>query len=202
MFHSSRFGRRLVAAALVVLTLSGCAGGAAPTEHYYRLDAATPDAFSGQSLDANLEVQRFTADALLSRRPIAYAQTDNPQDLQQYHYHFWTDPPPRLLQVYAVEVLRGAGVANQVLTPEVRPALGYELRGNIQKLEHLRGSSPRVVVELEFALTDARNDRLLWLETFRVERPVSDPSVAAATQAMNEALDQIFAEMLAHWKSA
>ena len=165
----------LTAVSLVaVCALTGCAGGATPEEHFYRIPVTLDDETVRQSavgqsaavqrgvaqgqaaqnyLDGILEVQRFTADALLGGQRVVFAHTDTPFSLKQYHYHAWADPPPRMLQELTVQVLRRAGVAQEVVTPELRVRPGYELRGNIKHLEHIRGEPSRVKVAVEFALS-------------------------------------------------
>jgi len=69
-----RIGRLLIGAGLS-LTLSSCASGPAPSDHYYRFEAGTPDAPAAKKLPGNLQVDRLRADALTGERQILYQQT-------------------------------------------------------------------------------------------------------------------------------
>jgi len=49
------------------------------------------------------------------------------QELRQYHYQLWTDPPARVLQRRLIEQLRDANIAGSVTDelPASHPAAGY-----------------------------------------------------------------------------
>ena len=141
-------------------------------------------------------VQRFTADGLTAQRPLVYGSPESPHQLRQYNYHFWADTPTRMLQELTVDVLRAAGLAERVVTPELRALADYELTGKIKRLEYLRGESSSVAVRIELALNRIDGNRLIWLEDLAAERPTEDNSVASATRAMGGALSDIYREAL------
>ena len=82
------------------LVLAGCAAQPpVPADKYYRLQAvfaASP--LSAQKFPGNLEIDRFTADGLTAGRPIVYIDSSNTNQLLEYHYHFWTQPPTIMLR--------------------------------------------------------------------------------------------------------
>ena len=172
-----------------------------PQDTFYRFEVGTPEnALSTPRLHGTLEIERLSADGLTAGRPIVYSRSDRPRELQEYHYHFWTEPPPIMLRDQLVTYLRGAKVATAVVTPETRVAAEYALTGKIKRLERVIGASPgtaKAVVELELGVRQTTGERLLFLETYRVATVATADTVSAEVDAMNEALNQIFALFVA-----
>ena len=183
------------------VSLAGCAGSGAPDEHFYRLEvpavaAANAAAKKRPILDGTLVVQRFVADALLSQRPLVFAEGESPRDLKQYNYHLWADPPPRLIQELTADTLRQAGIAPMVVTPELRADAQFELIGKIKRLEHLRGEPGSVKAEIEFGLYRLDSGRLEWVEYLYEERKLTGPGIAHAVNALGEALAAIYGRLI------
>lgn len=192
--------RALPVVAVVAALVSGCGATteAPPRDSFYRLDVAAPEALRADALlDGPLIVKRFGADGTVGQRPIVYADASSRHALHQYNYHLWADPPPRMVQELTVDMLRGAGVAEPVVTPEVRVQADYELTGKIKLLEHLRGEESSVEVRLEFHLHRLRDGELLLVQDYEVSRAAADASVTEATRAMNEALGEIYTRLVA-----
>mgnify|MGYP003319507776 FL=1 len=64
------------------------------------------------------------------------------------------------------------------------------------RLEQIRGDAPRVVVELEFALTDRDQGELLSLKSYATEVACTDDSLVAVMDAFNEAVSDVFARLV------
>ena len=190
--------QRLIGVALIVYAtlLSGCGGAPVPEEHFYRLPVGTGPALQAPPLPGVLMVQRFTADAVISQRPMAFAEQPDVYDLKQYHYHVWADAPPKLLQEVTVNYLRERGVAGQVTTDSARVLGSYELAGKINHLEHLRGKVPKVNVEIEFSLVRLSDNELIWSDTFGGDRPVGDVTVGGAVKAMGQGFETILDQLV------
>ena len=88
---------RLLPAALLIL-VSACPQPAIPEDHFYRLAPAPADGQQSRALAGVIEVNRFIADGLTGRRPIVYTDSIDAGEVRAYHYHFWSEPPPILLQ--------------------------------------------------------------------------------------------------------
>ena len=147
-----------------------------------------------------LKSSALSADGLTAGRPIVYSRSDRPRELKEYHYHFWTEPPPVMLRDQLVAYLRGANVASAVVTPELRVAVNYALTGKIKRLERVIGVSPgsaKAVVELELGVRQTAGERLLFLDTYRVETEAAGDTVGAAVDAINEGLKRVFALFVA-----
>ncbi|MFQ6017990.1 MAG: ABC-type transport auxiliary lipoprotein family protein [Kiloniellaceae bacterium] len=192
---------RLVLLALLVAGLGGCAGSAPPVprDHYYRVLVPSPAAPSETvRFPGVLSVKPLEADGLLRERPLLFSPSGRPHEMQQHHYHYWVDPPPRMLQGQLVDYLRGSGLAEAVITPELRIRPNFEVTGRIKRLERLLGGGPpRVVAELELALVRTAGNELVVIKTYAAEVASADGSVESSILALNAALAEIFARFLA-----
>ncbi len=175
-----------------VLLLSGCFGGQSSPDYYYRLNVPTPDTQLDPSpLQGTLQVTRPWADALTSERHLVYRKNDNTSLLNHHAYHRWIDSPTLLLQQEMTRYLRKAGIAQQVVTPEIRTKADYALSCRIGRLERVLDQSPRVILELELGITSMKDRRTLLLHTYREEYSTENFEVASSINAYNQALAKI-----------
>ncbi len=213
--------RRLGLLVLVLAGLTGCLGSAPPVprDHYYRVLVApptrgdAPQSAAGQSASGQsaagpsatgimfpgvLSVAPLDADGLLRERPLLYSATGGAHEVQQHDYHYWMDPPPKMLQAQLVDYLRASGVAKAVITPNLRVRPDYEITGRLKRFERLLGGGPtRVVAEIELALVETGRNQLLVVETYSAEIAAADDSVEASVLALDQALARIFERFLA-----
>ncbi len=164
-----------------------------------QLDLGRPD--SGAAIVAYpgvLSVAQLEAEGLLRERPLLYSTTGSATEMQQHDYHYWMDPPTRMLQVQLVDYLRASGLAQSVVTPDLRIKADYEVNGRIKRLERLLGGGPaRVVVELELSLVARPNNELIVIGTYSAEAIAGDDGVESSVLALNQALGQVFERFLA-----
>ena len=214
----------VVLAGLVGLT--GCLGSAPPLprDHYYRVMVSPPSraatsqtaslegaAVSGQpgsrqpgsrpetaTFPGVLSVVQFEAEGLLRERPLLYSATGSVTEMQQHDYHYWMDPPTRMLQLQMVDYLRASGQVRSVVTPELRIEADYEVSGRIKRLERLLGGGPtRVVVELELSLVARADNELIVVGSYAAEALADNDGVESSVLALNRALGQVFERFLA-----
>jgi ABC-type uncharacterized transport system auxiliary subunit len=103
-----------------------------------------------------------------------------------------------MLQLAIVEYLRGAGIARQVVTPELHLSADYQLAGRLLAFERVIGNgTPGVRVALELSLTRVDGRELLLLETYREEREASGGGVDDAARGLAEALASILEHLVA-----
>jgi ABC-type uncharacterized transport system auxiliary subunit len=191
---------RLALAIVVAATLGGCLGTAPPVprDHFYRIQVTTPPGAGERYLPGVVSVQPLDADGLLRERPLVFGAKGRPHEMQQHDYHYWTDPPARMLQGQLVDYLRRSGVAQAVVTPELRISSDFEVLGRIKRLERLLGGgAPQVSVELELGLIGRAQNRLLVLDSYAVELPAEDTSIKSSITAVNQAVAEIFDRFLA-----
>lgn len=174
------------------LLLNGCLGGQPSPDYFYRLHVPAPETrLDPTPLNGTLQVTRPWADALTSERHLVYRKGNNISQLNHHAYHRWIDSPTILLQQEITQYLRKAGLAQQVVTPEMRTKADYALSCRMAKLERVLDQSPRVILELELGITSMKDRRTLLLRTYREEQPATDPEVTSSITAYNQALSNI-----------
>lgn len=167
-----------------------------PSDRFHRLTVGEPaTVYEMPKLEGTVEVDRFNATGLLQDRAIIFIEHDNPNVMHQYYYHLWSDPPTRMLQVATVDYLRASHLADQVVKTGLRIIPAYTLTGDIKRLEHVVGNSSSVLVELEFELRGQKDRSRVWVKGYTVTKAVDDDSVAAATRAIGEAVEEILASL-------
>jgi ABC-type uncharacterized transport system auxiliary subunit len=187
----------LVVAILAVL-LAACAQPPVTQDTFYRLQVVPPTvALEKPKLPGTLEVPRLSADGLAAGRAIVFSEASDPLQVNAYHYHFWLEPPGTMLRDEMVGYLRAAGVARSVVTPELRVGSQFTLIAKIKRFEQVRGATPKVVVALEVALSGGKDDRMLLLKTYQIEKEATDNTVGAAVKALSDAMSAACARIAA-----
>ncbi len=197
---SRRLALGLMGLALAAPGLLAACGAveAPPKDTFYRLDVDPATVIgAARTRPETLEVARFDAVGLLAERPVVY--TAQGATLEQYFNHFWIEAPPELLQRHMVEFLRSNMAFAQVVTPALRTRPDLELRGTILRLEQTRPTEQTagVAVSLELSLIDVLTGDVKMLATYTETGPAADTSVAAAVQAIRDALGRIEKRFLA-----
>lgn len=188
---------------LVVLAaaawLTACAGGArVPEDNFYRFEVAAPaPRLAAPALAGSLSVQVGAAAPVYRDRAFLYSEAQAPGRLQRYHYHYWVDTPPRLLQRSLADYLRAAGVATAVVTPEDAIDARYRLRVDIERFEHRRDrDGGDVSVAVRLTLSERGSGTLLLQEHFDAEAAVQGDDHAAVAAAYQRATQDVYARIL------
>jgi len=191
--------RSLAILILTVTAMSGCSlQPPVPEDHFYRLPAATLKA--DKVLTSHITVKRFKTDGLHSERPLLFSGHDKPLSLKQYHYHFWTDAPPRMLQEHLISALRKSGIAGIVSNYDPAHRDGYIISGKIRRFEQVsRGKENKVSIDLELRLDDDRG-KIVLVKDYYSERTATSASPHDLVTAFGDALTDIYKEFLKDWK--
>ncbi len=190
---------RLLPVFLLALVVAACASQSpTPSDNFYRLSAPQPEETLGAPLiDGVITVGLFRTDGLHSERAIIYTEDPQSLALQQYHYHYWLDTPPRMLQEYLVSYLRAANAAPMVATEGDVPA-AMMITGRLKRLERLgSGGTSKVAIALELQVRRSGQQRPVLMRVYEVELAAPGDTVHAAVLAFSEGLDQLFADFLA-----
>lgn len=189
-----------IVANLLLLLVAGCASTApVPEDRFYRLDSVQPPAtLVHPLLTGGLTVGGVQADPLHSGRAILYSDRARPLQLQRYHYEFWVDQPPRMVQQVLVSWLRASGVADSVAGSDDRAA-AWRLSAQLLKFEEVRdkGDAAHVEVAMRFSLSSADSSRPLWTRDYTQQRSLDGSQMYATAQAMQAALADLLADLQA-----
>lgn len=182
-----------------LLALSAC--GSTPTvpqDNFYRINPTPQSSKQGGLLkDATVEIARFVADGSVSNRPILYSSDKNPNSVSEYHYHFWIESPPILVKDALVSYMRAAGVANRVVTPQMRVSPDYSVLGRIKRLEIYTGAKHFGVAAFEIGLRRDIDGELIVLKEYEAKIVAKNKSVGSAITAIEKAMEQVFASFIA-----
>lgn len=188
----TRWARALPGLALLGV-LASCTSGPVPRDHFYRLSPPPPRAKLAEPLRGGLTVEALETDALTGERPILFVAGDPPVEISQHYYHHWTEAPGGALQHALAAHLREAGLADEVVTPELRIPTRYRVTGRVKRFERvLDPKQPRVVVEMRLTIQDTREGRLVASETYEAVVPAKGPEVTDSIAAFDSALGQIY----------
>jgi ABC-type uncharacterized transport system auxiliary subunit len=185
--------RGLLRAAAAGLLLAGCVAGPSPRDRFFRLAVPPPQArLAAPALAGTLEVERPSSTALARERAILSVAGGDAVEVVPHAYELWVDSPTLLVQRTLVAYLDAAGLAQQVVTPDAGASERWTVAGHLERLEHVTGGAPRVLVELELRLAPARGEPLLQ-KTYRAERGVDGADVEEAVRGFGAALGEIYA---------
>jgi ABC-type uncharacterized transport system auxiliary subunit len=182
---------------LVSIALSGCMSvPPVPTDKYYQLPDVTLS-YNGNSLDGILAVRRFKSDGLLNERAVLHADKQTAHRVEAYHYHFWSDTPPRMLQENLIKALRSTTIAQQVVsyTPQVTPT--FLVVGKIRKFQQILGNKPGVIVEMELQLLSYGERKALLVKDYQAVIDTSSDTIDEAVEKLSAALGNIYNQFLA-----
>ncbi len=189
--------RRGLVAAIGVLA-AGCLAPPAPRDRYYRITVAPPARLAAPAFAGVLEVERFQADSAGRATALAFLADASAREVKRREYDHWVDSPTLMLQRELATALRTAGLAGEVVTPDIGVEVGHRLGGRLVRFEEVRGpGTPRVVVEVEIAITDPRRTALELQATYREEREIGGPAVEDVVRAYDAALSALVARLAA-----
>lgn len=182
-----------ICALVLAAGLAACGGNATvPENHFYRLEVAGPETPGKRLISGVLEVDRLLAAGELTQRAIVYRHDDNPLQLRVYHYHFWNEPPGVLLQAELVNYLRASGVADKVLTPEMRARPDYSVTGRVEKLERVVGGKNAGVIEMNLVLRRLADGKVLVAKTYSRTFTPKDDDLTSVVKGFSVAARDIF----------
>ena len=189
---------RLLLPISLALTLAGCGAPTVPDFTYFRLPRPQPLEVAPAPLFGDIVVDAFGADGLFGDQALIYALDPGAQQLRQFHYQLWTDPPTRTLQRRLIEQLRDTNVAAQVTDelPASHPAL--RISGVILRFDRAPNGSGgyTATVALKLRADDADGVPLLD-DYYRAELPTEGNDLKATVDAYGAAFDRVFAEFYA-----
>lgn len=193
-----RAWRRSLPLALVLLGLCACGGPSSfPENAYYRLSApAAASALPASWVEGVLRVEPLSAEGVLRERAIAYQPVGDPGTLRQYHYHYWNQTPPRLLQSQLVRFLRARGAATLV-TLDTQDEADLIVGGRILDWERVLGPDDiGVRLELELWVRRRGAGEPVLLRVYNAGQSVPDERMSSTVSAFDTALAGVLQRFL------
>jgi cholesterol transport system auxiliary component len=187
-----------IAAVVIGASLAGCDVPTAPDFTYFRLPRPVPLEPSPAPLFGDIVVDAFGADGIYGDQALIYALDPSAQQLRQYHYQLWTDPPTRVLQRRMIELLRNAKVGSQVIDelPASHPAV--RISGVILRFDRAPNGTGGFTATVALKLRADDDEGLPMLDDYyRAELPTAGNELKATVDAYGAALDKIYAEFYA-----
>ena len=190
----SRFSIILLASLLV----SCAAQPPVPEDNFYQLPAPQIKA-NTTPLTSSLSVKRLVSDGLHSERALLFSKAGQALQLKQYHYHHWSDTPPRMLQEHLISAFRTAHIADTVINYDPTQDVSHSLTGKIRHFEQIeRGSKNEVLVELELKLSD-KNGKIVLLKDYRIKQAANSAKPHDLVNAYGIALNKLVSRFIADW---
>jgi ABC-type uncharacterized transport system auxiliary subunit len=142
-----------------------------------------------------LVVEAFNADGLYADQALIYAVDAGAQQLRQYHYQLWTDPPTRFLQRRLIEQLRNTHVATQVTDELPASQRAVRISGIILRFDRVPAADGghHAVIGLKLR-ADKSDGTPLLDEYYHADKPAESNELKATVDAYGAALDEIFAQ--------
>lgn len=185
--------------AVITLLLSACTTSPpVPDDHYYRLTTVQPEQTGrSPSLKGVLKVDPVKTYGIYRERALLYSRSEHPQELQQHRYHYWIDTPSRLIRDQLVDFLRASQIAERVAGSQLRVQGDMRLKLSLKQFERVIDSAAphRVRVTLEAVLIDADGAPQMT-QRYQRELEVSDSSIASSVRTFNQALHEIYGDLL------
>jgi uncharacterized lipoprotein YmbA len=190
--------RSLALALCTAIALAGCGAPTVPDFTYFRLPPAPSLEHADTPLfHGALVVDAFSADGLYADQALIYALDPGAQQLRQYHYQLWTDPPVRILQRRLIIQLREADAATEVTDelPASQPAI--RISGIILRFDRVPTASGgwNAIVALKLR-ADARDGTPFVDDYYHAEVAAAGVDMKATVDAYGAALDTIYTQFL------
>jgi len=180
------------------LALAACNVPVVPDFTYYRLPRPQPLEAASTPLRDAIVVDAFGADGLYADQALVYAVDADGQQLRQYHYQLWTDPPTRVLQRRLIVLLRDARLSREVTDELPASHAAIRIHGILLRLDRVPKADGgwNVAVALKLR-ADAPDGTPLVDELYHEEAAVSGTGIKASVDAYGAALDHLFARFYA-----
>lgn len=180
---------------VAMTTIAACSAAPVPDFTWYRLPRAQPLAVAPKPLfNEPVVVSAFSADGLYGDQALIYAVDPGAQELRQYHYQMWSDPPTRMLQRRLIGQLRDAHVAAEVTDELSASVPAIRISGTVMRFDRVPNVAGGFAVHVVLKLRADRKDGTPFADDYyHAEVPVTGNDLKATVDAYGAALDTIFA---------
>ncbi|GGF59660.1 ABC transporter [Azorhizobium oxalatiphilum] len=187
---------RMVVAAMIALTLAGCASAPVPT-----FDLSAPTGFTARGgSNGQLVVVSPTALAVLDSEKIVVEPA--PGQITYLPDAQWSDKLSSLLQARTVQAFENGSKLRRVARPGDGVAGDYQLNMDIRSFGvKVLPEGTFAVVEISAKLIGSASGKILAARIFSARVPLASVSSTSATSALDQASNQVLIELV-RWASA
>lgn len=181
---------------LALLALAGCGAPTVPDFTYFRLPPPqSPERAETPLFHRAIVVDAFGADGLYADQALIYALDPDAQQLRQYHYQLWTDPPTRILQRRLIARLRAMNAADEVTDELPASHAAIRISGIILRFDRVPTAAGGWTAVVALKLRAAAPDGTPFVDDYyRAEQAADGADLKATVAAYGAALDTIFAQ--------
>ncbi len=180
------------------LALAACNVPTVPDFTYYRLPKPQSLEAARAPLRDAIVVDAFGADGLYADQALVYAVDADGQQLRQYHYQLWTDPPTRVLQRRLIVMLREAGLSREVTDELPASRAAIRIHGVLLRFDRVPKGDGSWSVSVSLKLrADAPDGTPLVDEFYRDDEMVAGTDIKTSVDAYGVVLDRLFARFYA-----
>lgn len=192
----------LASSVLALLLVGGCLGrGDFTPIRYYSVDSLPVNvAPAARSWPVPLGMRPFTA-ATRYRDRILYRISA--VEVGFYQYDRWVEPPEEMVMRVMTTALGASGLFRQVVAVDVVQLPAWILSGELIRFDEVRDTGGRrAECWLRVEVHQAHDERLLWADVLRATEPLAAETPEALAQAMNRAVQQVAASLIARLEKA
>ena len=164
--------------------------GEIPADHYYRLpEISTVEKQS--NLFNSILIRPVQVDGLYHERTILYIEKNTPLEVKRYHYHYWIEPPAKLIQKYMVSFFSHTSISKQVSTEALLDHADVEITPQVLNFERtIDGDDIRILVSMKFDIRLTKSFKTLS-KKYHSEVKLADNSMHTTAEGFGKALDNI-----------
>lgn len=180
---------------LSLLWIFGCTQ-IPPTNYYtFRPDVEKLEITTSVKYPYTLLIETFEADIPYNQDKIVYRLS--PYEVNFYEYHKWLRSPEDLITERVVKLLSSTDMFRRVQTQVFDTYPDYALLGRIKMFDQWdEGTTPFVRVQIEYALTVPREERILWMHTVDTIETLSSPAIVETVKGFETALHNNILQLL------
>ena len=162
-----------------------------PADHYYRLPSIKLES-EVQPVFKQLLIAPVQVSGLYHERAILYIEQAQPLEIKRYHYHYWVEPPAKLIRSYLATYLQQSSIAEQITTDAGFDKADVEVRSVLKSFERLVNDSGfEVVVKIQVTIEYADESWPVKIMDYPSRTAAASASMHDTAAAFGEALQEI-----------
>jgi ABC-type uncharacterized transport system auxiliary subunit len=169
----------------------GFSAGPIPADHYYRLPEAVAKKLNQPVVESFL-LNPVKVEGLYHERSILYVQRAAPLEVQRYHYHYWVEPPAKLVRKYMQKYLSAAGISRNLLLNVSSYSADIEADITIVNFERIVAQGgAQILVGLQIEIKYNKDSTRVSSHYYSAKVTAKSSSLHATVEAFGQALNKI-----------